>query len=333
MHLVNVVVASPVGKEALDRIENVRSNVRVRDASTMFSFQGGAPVEPQDPSVKARLDAMLADAEIIYGFIPPRDIMARAPKLKWINAPSAGVDRFLVPDIVASPLILTNSRGIHSVQMGEMAFEMLLMLAKKAPFFFRMKEERRWHRVVPEILRGKALAVLGLGVIGREVARLGKAFGMRVLALDVRDIGPDEGVDAHFSPSRLKEVLSQSDYVVVTLPLTQETRNLIGAPELLAMRPTAYLVNIARGGIVDEDALIHVLSEERIAGAGLDVFAKEPLPPDSKLWDLPNVIISPHVAGIREDYAVLAMDLFCENLRRYLDGQEMLNVVDKKKGY
>jgi phosphoglycerate dehydrogenase-like enzyme len=259
--------------------------------------------------------------------------VARAPKLKWINAPSAGVDRFLVPDIVASPLILTNSRGIHSVQMGEMAFEMLLMLAKKAPFFFRMKEERKWHRTVPEILRGKALAVLGLGIIGREVARLGKAFGMRVLALDVREIDPDEYVDAHFPPSRLKEVLSQSDYVVVTLPLTPETRNLIGEPELLAMRRTAYLVNIARGGIVDEDALIRALCEERIAGAGLDVFAKEPLPPDSKLWDLPNVIISPHVAGIREDYAVLAMDLFCENLRRYLDGEEMLNVVDKKRGY
>ncbi len=333
MHLVNVVVASSVGKEGLDRIANVRSDVRVRDASTMFTLAGGAPVEPQDPSVKARLDAMLAEAEIIYGFIPPGNIMARAPKLKWINAPSAGVDRFLVPDIVASPVILTNSRGIHSVQMGEMAFEMLLMLAKKAPFFFRMRQQREWHRVVPEILRGRTLAVLGLGVIGREVARLGKAFGMRVVALDVREIGPDECVDAHFPPSRLKEVLSQSDYVVVTLPLTPETRNLIGEPELLAMRRTAYLVNIARGGIVDEDALIRALSEERIAGAGLDVFAKEPLPPDSKLWDLPNVIISPHVAGIREDYAVLAMDLFCENLRRYLDGREMLNVVDKKRGY
>ena len=118
--------------------------------------------------------------------------------------------------------------------------------------------------------------------------------------------------------------------MVVTLPLSPETRNLIGEPELLAMRRTAYLVNIARGGIVDEDALIRALSKERMAGAGLDVFAKEPLAPHSLLWRLPNVIISPHVAGIREDYAVLAMDLFCENLRRYLDGQEMLNVVDKK---
>ncbi len=331
--MVNVVVASPVGKECLDRIADVRSNVRVHDASAMFTFSGGAPAEPQDPSVKARLDAMLADAEIIYGFIPPAGIMVRAPKLKWINAPSAGVDRFLVPDIVASPVILTNSRGIHSVQMGEMAFGMLLMLAKKAPFFFRMKERREWHRVVPEILRGKTLAVLGLGVIGREVARLGKVFGMRVVALDIRETGPDEYVDAHFPPSRLKEALSQGDYVVVTLPLTPETRNLIGEPELLAMKRTAYLVNIARGGIVDEEALIRALSEDRIAGAGLDVFTKEPLPPDSRLWDLPNVIISPHVAGVRDDYVVLAVDLFCENLRRYLDGREMLNVVDKKRGY
>lgn len=333
MDVVNVVVTSPVEKECLDRIARVRPNVRVWDASTMFTFSGGVPGEPQDPSVKARLDAMLAEAEIIYGFIPPLNIMARAPKLRWINAPSAGVDRFLVPDIVASPVILTNSRGIHPVQMGEMAFEMLLMLAKKAPFFFRMKERREWHRVVPEILRGKTLAVLGLGMIGTEVARLGKAFGMRVVALDVRTSGPHEDVDALFPPSRLNEVLSQSDYVVVTLPLTPETRNLINEPELLAMKQTAYLVNIARGGIVDEEALTRALEQDRIAGAALDVFAREPLPQESRLWDLPNVIISPHVAGMRQDYAALAVDLFCENLKRYLDGREMLNVVDKKKGY
>jgi len=329
---VNVVVTSPVGEEGLDRIGSVRSNVRVLDASAMLTLSGGVPVEPQDASVKARLDAMLAEAEIIYGFIPG-NIMARAPNLKWINAPSAGVDRFLAPDVVASPVILTNSRGIHPVQVGEMALEMILMLAKKAPFFFRMKERREWHRVVPDILRGRTLAVLGLGAIGMEVARLGKAFGMRVIALDVRGMDPHEDVDALFPPSALKEVLSQGDYVVVSLPLTGQTRDLIGGKELLSMKRTACLVNIARGGIVDEDALVRALKEEQIAGAALDVFATEPLPPQSGLWDLPNVIISPHVAGIRQDYAALAVDLFCENLRRYLDGREMLNVVDKEKGY
>jgi len=332
MHVVNIVFTVPVGAEGLDRIESVGSNVSVLDASAMLTLSGGAPVEPEDASVKSCLDAMLADAEIIHGFIPG-NIMARAPKLKWINAPSAGVDRFLVPDIVTGPVILTNSRGIHHVQMGEMAFEMILMLAKKAPFFFRMKERREWRRVVPDILRGKTLAVLGLGAIGTEVARLGKAFGMRVVALDVREARPDEGVDALFPPPALKEVLSQGDYVVVTLPLTGRTRNLIGREELLAMKRTAFLVNIARGGIVDEDALEAALTEERIGGAALDVFAHEPLPAESRLWDLPNVIISPHVAGIRQDYAVLALDLFCENLKRYLGGQEMANVVDKKRGY
>jgi D-2-hydroxyacid dehydrogenase (NADP+) len=332
MHVVNIVVTVPVGAEGLDRIASVGSGVLVLDASAMLTLSAGVPVEPQDASVKARLDAMLADAEVIHGFIPG-NIMARAPKLKWINAPSAGVDRFLVPDIVAGPVILTNSRGIHHVQMGEMAFEMILMLAKKAPFFFRMSQRREWHRVVPDILRGKTLAVLGLGAIGTEVARLGKAFGMRVAALDVREPPPDEGVDAFFPPPALKEILSQGDYVVVTLPLTGRTRNFIGREELLSMKPTAFLVNIARGGIVDEGALAAALVEERIAGAALDVFAKEPLPPESRLWDLPNVIISPHVAGIRQDYAVLAIDLFCENLRRYLDGRDMLNVVDKTRGY
>jgi len=207
------------------------------------------------------------------------------------------------------------------------------MLAKRAPLLFRMKEQRKWQRVVPGILHSKTLAVLGLGVIGREVARLGKAFGMRVIALEVREMDPGGHVDAVFPPSRLKEVLSQSDYVVVTLPLTPETTRLIGESELRSMKPTAYLVNIARGGIMDEEALIHALSENLIAGAGLDVFVREPLPVDSKLWELPNVIISPHVAGNREDYNTLAVDLFCENLRRYLDGHELINVVDKKKGY
>jgi len=332
MRVVIVVVTVPVGEEGLDRIAGVGPNVKVLDASPMLTLSGGVPVEPEDASVKARLDAMLADAEIIHGFIPG-DIAARAPKLKWINAPSAGVDRFLVPDVVAGPVILTNSRGIHHVQMGEMAFEMILMLAKKAPFFFRMSQRREWRRVVPDVLRGKTLAVLGLGAVGTEVARLGKAFGMRVAALDVREPRPDEGVDALFPPSGLKEILSQGDYVVVALPLTGRTRNLISGEELLAMKRTAFLVNIARGGIVDEDALVAALVEERIAGAALDVFTREPLPPESRLWDLPNVIISPHVAGIRQDYAVLALDLFCENLRRYLDGRELLNVVDKRRGY
>ena len=175
MDVVNVVVLHDIGEACLSRIAGVQSNVRVHDASAMFTNTCGEFVEQPDQPARARLDAMLAEGEVIFGIFPPEHVIARAPGLKWINAPSAGVDRFLIPDIIESPVMLTNSRGIHSVQMGETAFEMLLMLAKKAPFFFRMKEERKWQRVVPEILRWKTLAVLGLGVIGgkwRDWARL-----------------------------------------------------------------------------------------------------------------------------------------------------------------
>lgn len=333
MDVVDIVVLNPIGEGCLDRIAAVRSNVRVHDASQMLVFSAGELVDQRDRSSRERIDALLAGAEVIYGFIPPENIIRRAPKLRWINAPSAGVERFLTPDIIESQVILTNSRGIHSTQMGETTFEMLLMLARKAPLFFRLQRERKWQRIVPGILHAKTLAVLGLGVIGQEIARLGKAFGMRVIAMEKEEMVPGGNVDAVFTPAELGELLSRADYVVVTLPLTPETKEIIGERELRAMKPTAYLVNVARGGVIDEEALIRALSEGRIAGAGLDVFAREPLPAESKLWELPNVIISPHIAGAREDYDTLAVNLFCENLKRYLDGQELMNVVDKKKEY
>jgi D-2-hydroxyacid dehydrogenase (NADP+) len=333
MHEVHIVVLNPVGEACLRQIAAVSGDLRVHDASNMFVFSDGAVTERPDPATGQELDALLSEAEIVYGFIPPHDLLARAPRLKWINAPSAGVDRFRTSGIAESPVMLTNSRGIHPVQMGETVFGMILMLAKKALFFFHMKEERKWQRAMPEVLFSKTLAVLGLGVIGLEVARLGKAFGMKVIALEARSMERTENVDALYGPERLNEVLSACDYAVITLPLTPETEKMIGEPELRAMKRTAYLVNVARGGIIDEDALVRALTEGWIAGAGLDVFSKEPLPPESRLWGLPNVIISPHVAGDRADYQKLAVNMFCDNLARYLAGQELFNLVDKKKGY
>jgi D-2-hydroxyacid dehydrogenase (NADP+) len=333
MDVVNVVVLSPVGPELLDRIAAVWSNVRVYDASNMVVHSKGALVERTDPSLQGKLDALLSRAEVIYGFAPPAQMIVRAPLLKWVHAPSAGIERFLISSIIESRILLTNSSGIHGVQVSETVFMMLLMLSKKAPLFFRQQQEKTWQRVVPEVLEAKTIGILGLGVIGREVARRGKAFGMRVIALEAKETGQTDNVDAIFSPQQIKEVLAQSDYLVVTLPLTLETNKLLGEAELRAMKKTAYLVNVARGGIIDEVALVRALSENWIAGAGLDVFAAEPLPPESRLWNLPNVIITPHVAGDREDYNELAVNLFCENLSRYLDGQELINLVDKKKGY
>jgi phosphoglycerate dehydrogenase-like enzyme len=196
------------------------------------------------------------------------------------------------------------------------------------------------------LLKGRRIAIVGYGSLGREVARLARAFGLRVLVMSrsqerrdrgycVAGTGDPEGTlpERWYGPGQLPEMLAEADFVVVAAPLTEETRGLIGEVELRAMRPNAYLVNVARGEVVDEAALLRALRQGWIAGAGLDVFEREPLPPESELWDLPNVIISPHVSGFTPLYDERATDLFAENLRRYLAGEELLNLVDKEKGY
>jgi phosphoglycerate dehydrogenase-like enzyme len=209
------------------------------------------------------------------------------------------------------------------------------MFAKKAPLCFQMQQKHEWKRFMPSVLRSKTVGIVGLGSIGREVARLSRAFGMRVVATrrSVRKARRAGYADLLLPSGQLKQLLSESDYVVIATPLTPETTGLIGEAELRAMKPTACLINIARGGIVDEEALIRALKEKWIAGAGLDVTAREPLPADSPLWELDNVILSPHIAGGMEDYVMQATELFCDNLRRYLDGRKLRNVINKKKGY
>jgi phosphoglycerate dehydrogenase-like enzyme len=179
------------------------------------------------------------------------------------------------------------------------------------------------------------VGIIGLGHIGREVARLSKAFGMRVIATrrSATKLGRARYVDRLMPSKQLQSLLAESDFIAICVPYTPETYHLIGEKELGIMKPTAYLINIARGGIIDEEALIRALDEKRIAGAGLDVTAREPLPTKSRLWDLDNVILSPHVAGGMEDYVVHATELFCENLRRYIAGKKLRNVIDRKRGY
>jgi phosphoglycerate dehydrogenase-like enzyme len=200
---------------------------------------------------------------------------------------------------------------------------------------FRLQEAKKWERITPSGLRGKTAGIVGLGHIGREIARLSKAFGMRVVATrrGAKHVGTMRYVDAVYPAARLPELLAESDFVVLSLPYTPETEKIIGEKELGMMKPSAFLINIARGGVVDEEALIRALEEKRIAGAGLDVFSIEPLPADSRLWGMKNVIVSPHMSGNMDDYIERATDLFVRNLGRYLEGKRMLTVVDKKKGY
>jgi phosphoglycerate dehydrogenase-like enzyme len=229
---------------------------------------------------------------------------------------------------------VTNASGIHKAGMGEFIFENMLMLAKKAPARFQWKQEKRWQEYTPELLLNKTVGILGMGY-GMEVARIAKAFGMRVIALH-RTAKPGdeaENVDKMLTLDQFSLLFSESDYVVVMLPLLPDTSKMIGEKEFQTMKPTAYIINFSRGGIIDEEALIRALEEKQIAGAGLDVFVEEPLPPDNKLWELPNVIISAHVSGDFDDYYMEGTKLFAENLRRYMDGKELLNVIDKELRY
>jgi len=330
MEVVEVLVITSLDDECIRQITTISPKINLRDVS------GFANAEKRgDFSSREQFDAHLAEAEIIYGPDPPKNVIARAPKLKWIQTTDAGVDDFLDSDIIGSSVIVTNTSGITAISIGECVLEMMLMFVKKMPLCFQLKQERQWKTFSLTVLHSKTVGIVGLGSIGRQVARLSKVFGMRVLATrrSTRSATRTRNVDILFSQDQLPQLLSDSDFVVLALPLTPETNNLIGEEELLTMKPTAYLINIGRGNIVDETALTRALEENWIAGAGLDVFVTEPLPVESRLWELPNVVFSPHVAGEIEDYDLQATRLFADNLRRYLSGKRLRNVVDKKRGY
>jgi phosphoglycerate dehydrogenase-like enzyme len=328
---VNVVVSLPVlDGEALDKITSISPRVKARDIWDLSraDLKG-------DSAATDKLNTVLANAEVVYGFRLPRDLINRAPNLKWVQVATAGVDRFLDDELRRSPVILTNVSGIHATPIGEFVMEQMLMFAKKAAFCFELKQKKQWQHYEPTVLRGKTVGIVGLGNIGKEVARLSRAFGMRVIA--TRRSTPRtpraRNVDLMLPRQELPRLLAESDYVVITLPYTHETHNLFGEKELRTMKPSACLINIGRGGIVDEDVLARALAENWIAGACLDVFATEPLPPDSQLWELPNLLFSPHVSGDMENYIGQATEVFYKNLRRYLEGKKLLNVVDKQLGY
>ncbi|OGO32517.1 MAG: hypothetical protein A2Z29_06915 [Chloroflexi bacterium RBG_16_56_11] len=338
MDSLNVLVISPAfdrsapraNEETLRQIGLVSPGIKVQDVSALVAaeLQG-------ETSVREKLDQLLAEVEVIYGLIMPRDLLTRAPRLKWVQMMSAGVDRLARSEVWKSQVLMTGVSGIHATPISEFVMLMMLMFAKRAPLFYKMKEKREWKRFPPTVLRSKTVGIVGLGSIGREVARLSRAFGMRVIATrrSAKRVGRARYVDLLLPAAQLKQLLAESDFVIIATPLTPETRGLIGEEGLRAMKPTAYIINIARGSIIDEGALLRALDGKWIAGAGLDVTATEPLPPDSRLWDFDNVILSPHISGGMEDYMKRATSLFCENLKRYLAGKRLLNLVNRQRGY
>ncbi len=288
-----------------------------------------------DAQAKADLDKILLLTDIVYGGWWPLNLLQRAPRLKWLQVTSAGVDRYVSAELKNSHVILTNVSGIHATPIGEFVLTFMLMFAKKMPYANEIKQKKQWERYSASVLRGKTVGIVGLGHIGKEVARLSKAFGMQVIAIrrSAKTMTKARNVDMLLPSSWLPKLLSQSDFVIITLPLTDETSNMFSDSQFRLMKENVYIVNIGRGPIIDEPALIRALNGNQIAGAGLDVFSQEPLPATSPLWEMPNVIMTPHVSGGHEDYEKEANKIFCENLRRFLDGKRLMNVVNKKTGY
>ena len=295
-------------------------------------FPGVEVLQAESAAEAVRL-VQQAEVIVTWGHNFREEFLA-SPSLRWIHALSAGVEGLLLPPVVEGRILLSNSSGIHGIPIAEHTFALFLSFSRGLYRFGKYQAEKRWQRDVPlSELRGKTLGIVGLGRIGLEVARLGNAFGMRVLGVKRNPGQPPEGVNRVVSMEGLELVLKESDFLVLTVPLTPETRGLIGAKELALMKPTAILVNVARGETVDEAALAEALKNGVIAGAGLDVFATEPLPADSPLWQLDNCIITPHCAAQSPQYLSRATDLFCRNLDAYIKGEALPTLVNPQRGY
>lgn len=279
-------------------------------------------------------DPVQADAAYLsFDMYPSRIVSAvlaelpRLVKLRWVHTYSIGVDHPMYRPIVERGIFLTNGAGSQSIPIAQHTMLMMLHQAKRMDLWERAQAAREWRSAPSDEVTDKTVALFGLGGIGAEVARLAKAFRMRVVGLRRRQ-EPVEFVDLLLPPGAAGELCAQADFLVICAPLTRSTRGAIGATELGRMKPTAYLINVARGPIVDERALIAALRDGQIAGAALDVFEVEPLPPEHELWTLPNVVITPHTAPASPWHIKRGTDLFVQNLRRYVAGEPLVNVVD-----
>lgn len=278
------------------------------------------------------LDRHVEDAEVLLAWRFPVHALKRARRLRWIQLTSAGVDHVLDGVAELRDVVVTNTRGIHAELMADYAMGAMVMLQWSFPRLLRQQQARSWRHQYTEPLAGKTLGVVGVGAIGGEIARRGGAAGMTVLGMR-RDPRPVEGVERMFGPAELREMLSLCDFVVLVVPATPATHRMVGEGELRRMRRSAFLVNVARGSVVDEPALVRALEEGWIAGAALDVFETEPLPATSPLWAMENVIVTPHIAGEPDDYPRRVMIVFEENIRRFREGRPLVNVVDLDRGY
>jgi phosphoglycerate dehydrogenase-like enzyme len=338
-----LVFTTPLEPELVRRVADVDSSLEVVYpdellAAPRYASDHAFP-ELTTPGARERWDGLLDEAEILFDFGPLElaPTLAHRPRLRWIQGTSAGVGRLVERvGLLDSDVVVTTSSGVHARPLAEFAILAMLMQGKQTLRLLRDQQAHRWERHAEEEIRGKVVCVVGLGKIGLEVARLARAFDARVVGV-VRDLrgrtAADLGVDDLRTTEQLDELLPSADVVVLATPHTALTQRLLDARRLALLKGTALVVNIARGDVVDEEALVDALRENRIGGAALDVFTHEPLPEASPLWDMPNVFVSPHSASTVWNENERITDLFCDNLERYLAGRSLRNVLDKELLY
>jgi phosphoglycerate dehydrogenase-like enzyme len=337
---VNVLIASYLEPEHVERVRAVSDRLRVVYEPALLA----PPRYPADhtsmitrsPEDEARWRGLLAEAEVLFDFdhTHRQDLPELAPRLRWVQATSAGIGQFVRRmgyDTRLPGAVFTTASGVHARPLTEFCAMAMLIFSRNLWQMQRLQAERRWERFGATDLAGRTLGVIGVGRIGAEVARLGKALGMTVLGVKRTVAGVDPaglGCDELVGPDGLAGVLGRSEFLVIITPHTSETEQMLGAAELALLPRGAVVINIGRGSVIDEGALIAALAEGRLGGAALDVFEAEPLPPESPLWTLPNVLVSPHSASTSDRENARITDLFCDNLRRYLAGEPLRNVLN-----
>lgn len=283
---------------------------------------------------------LIDDTDILFTGFFSREIFLKAKKLKWIQTTGAGVDKFLFPEVVKSPIVITNAGDIFATPISEHVILLMLSFCRRMPLFTINQTKKKWERCggftkgICQELSGKTLGIVGLGKIGSETAKKAKHLGMKIIASKKNfNSQKIDYVDKLIPIEDLPILLEESDFVIITAPLTKETQSLIGKEQLQYMKNTSFLINVSRGKIINEKELITALEENKISGAGLDTFEEEPLPQNSKLWKMKNVIITPHIAGQSNIYLERITNSFIQNLELYIANKPMKNTVNKKAGY
>ncbi len=342
----NLLIASYLEPQHVERIRQVEPGLRVIYEPTLLrqpryaADHKGSPIE-RTPDQEAQWRGLLLDAEILFDFDQTHrdDLPELAPNVRWIQATSAGIGQFvkrMAYDRRMPGTVFTTASGVHAEALAEFCLMAMLMFNKGLLRMVHDQERKHWERYAGTDLVDRTLVILGVGTIGRKVARIAKAFGMTVVGVKRSPGATDPAsLNLHelYAPAALSDVLPRAEYLVLITPHTDETEKMIGPSELASLPQGAVLINIARGAVVDEAALIESLRSGHLGGAALDVFEEEPLPQSSPLWEMPNVLVSPHSGSTSDRENGRLTNLFCENLRRYLDGEPLLNVLDTEKLY